>query len=1187
MLKKIGKILISKVFLTLSAIVLLIVLSILFWIYSPLFAYNDIHIFGNSYIRAAVIFTFWLIIFLVFILKKLKAFIASINDKKRKQWQELKSDARDFLNKTKRNFAISLKDAGEMWKNRVKPKKIPLFMVIGSEGAGKSSFINYAGVEYPITDSLGSYKKHHLSTRNFSLYVSKNGALIDTEGSYFSQEESFNPQNTDELPEDNIEQNKDYLVKKIVWKSFLKFLNKERFHRKLNGIILVVDIQELLCKDEQDLQNDFRYSIKRISECENNLNVCMPIYIVFSKLDLIEGMGDFVQLYGESVVGKALGITIPKKSKISEIEIKAKFEEIINSFKFTLMSKNHLSRNIEDKAKTYLFLKQIENVFSVIISYTSKLNKENSSKNRSFLRGVYLTSAYQENVPINILMEAVCDKYSVKPPMAKPTGEIRKQTYFVLSLLKDLVFKDSGLSHQIFGNYWKKLSILGVALGIFGVTYLVCDYFIKQREYNVNTLNKSLSNVKIVINNIENGYQSANVGQKSGYIIGLRNILGDYPQLFGEQSYLDYVSLNLSYVGIKPAKALYLQGVDDILSTTVVVELENTLTAEKNVDNLIKALYMYKSLFERSYLNKELLKIWVKDNWPIFVKYGIAQKDMLTYIEDLTSDGVFPAVEANVKNIEIAQTKLLQASHAQRLYSLLSFSTYNKDANSFYSIKDAIGGSFDEVIDGSSGSYIVPISYTIYGVDNLLSNINAYIEDTAKIESWLLGDKRVIDAERSKITLSLDVIRLYLQEYQQKWQKVIENIQPKPFSSNEVGLNILNNLAKPNNPMKNLVEIVSKNTDLLDTSLLKHAANLGFPTAEIKNSFTTLSDAFSAYHDIAKQNSLLTKGIDVIGAKTGAKQENIKIMDKINADVHEIYKKIIDITSGATDSNEKILYALKKMEVAADPFVTLATDSALLPAELSSYYQKLNQYAWNLVELRAGIELNKAWGKEMYAPFMNEIAFLYPINSNSKDVLPLDKFKSFFGKQGTWNQFFNKYLNQVLIKRGDLYYIDPGYASKLNFSDEFLAVVSKLASISNGILDYNDNVNVNFSIRSMALAGDFGKISIGYDTNTMQYDQTFPSTLGFIAGNFKGNTKLSIQVFDYQGNQKFSQDYVGEWGWLQFLQWSKPMPGGINRVIFDNNSQLYFDFVVETGNDSVNRVGKVLNSLTLPQNILR
>lgn len=1187
MLKKIGKILISKVFITLLIILLLIILSILFWIYSPLFAYNDIHIFGNPYIRGGVIFTFWLIIFLVFLLKKVKAFISSINDKKRKQWQELKSEARDFFNKTKRNFAISLKDAREMWKSEVKPKKIPLFMVMGNEGAGKSSFINYAGVEYPITDSLGSYKKHHLSTRNFSLYVSKNGALIDTEGSYFSQEESFNPQNTDELPEDNLDGNKDYLIKKIVWKFFLKFLNKGKFHKKLNGIILVVDIQELLNKNEQDLQNDFRYFVKRISECENNLNVSTPIYIIFSKLDLIEGMSDFVQLYGESIVDKALGITIAKNAKISEAEIKSKFEEIINSFQLTLMSKNNLSRNVEDKAKTYLFLKQIENIFSVIVTYTAKLSKENSSKNKSFLRGVYLTSAYQENVPINILIEAVCDKYSVKPPMAKPTGEMKKRSYFVLSLLNDLIFKDRGLSRPIFGNYWKKLSILGVALGIFGATYFVCDYFIKQRESNVNALNKSLNNVKIAINNIENGYQAANISQKAGYINGLRNILGDYPQLFGHQSYLDYVNLNLSYVGIKPAKALYLQGVDDVLSTTVVVELENMLSAEKNSDNLIKALYMYKSLFERSYLNKELLKIWVKDNWSIFTKYGIAQKAMLTYIDDLPKDGIFPASEENVKKVEIAQNKLLQASHPQRLYLLLSFSTYNKDANSFYSIKDAIGGSFDEVVDSSHGSYVIPLSYTIYGVDNLLSNINAYIEDTAKIESWLLGDKGVIDAEKNKIALSLDVIRLYLQEYQQKWQKVVENIQPKPFSSNEAGLNILNNLAKSNNPIKNLVEIVSKNTDLMDTSLLKHAANLGFPTAEIKNSFTTLSDAFTAYHDIAKQNSLLNKGIDAIGTKTGAKQENVKIMDKINSDVHDIYKKIIEITSGATGSNEKILYALKKTEVAGDPFITLSADSALLPAELASYYQTLNQNAWSLVELRAGIELNKAWTKEMYAPFMNEVAFLYPINSSSKDSLPLDKFKSFFGKQGTWNQFFNKYLNQILIKRGDLYYIDPGYASKLNFSDEFLSTVSTLVSISNGILDYNDNLNVNFSIKSVALAGDFGKISVGYDTNVMQYDQTFASTLDFIAGNFKGSTKLNVQVFDYQGNQKFSREYVGEWGWLQFLQWGKPSPDGIYRVMFDNNRQLYFDFVVETGNDSVNRVSKALTELRLPQNILR
>lgn len=77
--------------------------------------------------------------------------------------------------------------------------------MLGHEGAGKSAFINYAGVEYPISELFESYKKSHPSTTNFNLYISKDGAIIDTEGISFSRENLYTPTATDEIAEDDME----------------------------------------------------------------------------------------------------------------------------------------------------------------------------------------------------------------------------------------------------------------------------------------------------------------------------------------------------------------------------------------------------------------------------------------------------------------------------------------------------------------------------------------------------------------------------------------------------------------------------------------------------------------------------------------------------------------------------------------------------------------------------------------------------------------------------------------------------------------------------------------------------------------------------------------------------------------------------------------------------------------------
>ncbi|PAF46721.1 hypothetical protein BKH41_08680 [Helicobacter sp. 12S02232-10] len=1190
MFKKIKNVLLSKVFIIICVMFILVILSLLFWIYGSLIAFNDIHIFGNSFLRGAIIVLLWIFLFIIFLLKKTINFIKSINNENKKKLQELKNEAKEFIKKTKRNFSISFKDAKNTWKKEVKFGNIPVIMVIGNESAGKSSFINYSGMDYPISDSLNLYKKTHLSTRNFSLYISKKGALIDTEGGYFVQEEHFNPENSDEMPEDDLIKNKDFLLKKIVWKSFLKFLNARKFYKKLNGIVLVIDTEALLNSSKEESENMVRYFVRRIGECESNLNLNLPIYIVFSKLDLIEGMGEFLKHYSDNIAPKPLGITIPKgfnKNNSHKEFFHQEFKELSDSLMYSIMAKNSFSYDIKEKRKSYLFLKQLDNIFNIAQNFIEKINIENMLKNKSFLRGVYFVSSFQENIPKNFLLDAVCLKHSLNPVVTKPANNINKQSYFIKALLEDIVFKDKALSHSILGNIGRKLSVFGLLLGIIVITYGISTYYLDSKEIQKQNLTNTLTDLSSILNEIEKKYHASSIKEKARYIQDLRNILIEYPQLFEDKSYFDYIFLNISYSGLKPARELYAKMVENLLQQTLVASLETSIKQENDGGRLIRDLYVYRSLYDKAHFNKELIRVWVKNNWKGFEKYQIPQNNFLTYLNDLSDKSVFTTSKENEQIIALGREKLDRFTRAQRLYSLLFFAIYSDKSNVFYNMKEDIGISFDDVFDTSSTSkkfYLVETAYTRNGIENLLSNITKYISDTAKIETWLLG-AQASKADNDEISLSMGIIKLYLQEYQQKWQNILDGIKPKPFYTNEVGLIELGILSKKSNPIKNLIGIVSKNTKLDDNALLKHASNLGLPTAEIKNSFVSLANAFDIYHKMAAQDSLFTSGINTLGSKVGMDVSHQSIMDNLSVDIQNIYKKIVDFTSGNGNSEEKILYALKKSNIQEDPFTKLNADASSLPNELAIYYEDLSAYAWKLIELRAGIELNKAWNKELYLPFMNEIASYYPININSKESMKMDMLKNFFGKNGIWNKFFSKYLNQVLIKRGNNYYMDPNYASKLNFSQNFLNTVSKMAIISNVILNENDNLNINFFIKTAGLSGDFGSIAITYDDKKMIYDQTFPSKLDIIADNFKASTKFKINAIDYKGAIKYSKTYEGEWGWLRFLQDSKKEQNRIRSLYFNNNKNLYFDYFIDGGEEVVNQALAILPNLVLPQSI--
>ncbi|WP_050771513.1 type VI secretion protein IcmF/TssM N-terminal domain-containing protein [Campylobacter rectus] len=778
-----------------------------------------------------------------------------MKDDKRQQIKEIKKVSNESVNKAKRNFFISVKDAKNTWKNDIKFKKIPLVMIIGNERAGKSAFINYSNIEYPLGDSLDTYKKIHQSTTNFNLYISKNGALIDTEGVHFAQEVLFNPSSTDELPEDDVEKNKDFLLKKNIWKEFLNFLNKNIFHSKLGGAILIVDTQQFL-ENPKEYSNDLiRYLVKRVNDCENSLKIKFPIYVVFSKLDLVEGMGDYFKLFKDDIANKAFGLSL--SNTFNKDDLDNDFKELSRSLLYNIMSKNSLSHSLEDKKRSYLFLKQLDNLFALVSDFALKLKDENSLKNSSPIKGVYFVSAFQENIPINYLVNTVCDRYGIKKPLARALNNYSKQSYFVKSLLKDIVFK----GHLANPNLNKSLStkilnFASIAL-VCVATYFACSHFINLKSAKELEAQNAMLSISTLLDGQK--YKDYTPTQKIELLRNLKDTLRIYPRLFSGDTKFEYPLLDISYKGFESAKDLYTELTIDFLKNTILVEMENMLETETNPDNLIKAFYMYQSLFDKDFINANLFKIWIKTNWSKFEKYNINQDDFLSHADSVLNADL-KDIYQNLNSIKVAGDKLIKVERLERLYSLLEFISY-KNEKEFYDIKKEIAG-IDNVIENSNAFEPFNKIYTKDGMREFLSNLSSYIDDSANIEKWLFQNERAsnFDTNEDKTNLRLSIANLYLQKYRSRWITVIGGITPKKFNSRKETLDELEILSKVENPVNSLVNTLNTNTLLTDETFLKYIYGLGYPSTEIRKLFSNFSSDFSSYHalsDSSKENGIL------------------------------------------------------------------------------------------------------------------------------------------------------------------------------------------------------------------------------------------------------------------------------------------------------------------------------------------
>lgn len=1194
MLKKISDALKSKIFLYTFLICLLILFSIAFFIYSPLLAFNDIYIFSNAFIRLGIIFLIWLAIFFYFMFKPLLDFLQTLKSQKNTKKRELKKEIAKILYKAKRNYSLALNEAKSTWKRTIHFKDIPLVIIIGNEGAGKSSLINYANIEYPLSDKLESYKKIHKSTNNFNLYVSKKGALLDTEGNYFTQEDFFNPDTTDEIAEDDLEKNKDFLIKKAVWNKFLSFLNSSVFHSKLNGIVLVVDIQSFLNNSKQYSDNLMQFLVKRVHECEQNLNLKLPIYIVFNKLDLMEGMSAYWNIFNESVANKILGVTLEQtlEQQADKQALLSYFQAISKSLLYSLMQKNKALHSLCEKNAAFLFLKQLDALFALVAEFVVQIHEKNMLKNKSHIRGIYFTSAYQENVPRNYLIDAVCEKYAIKKPAAKAATKKHLQSYFVHSMLEQVVLKDSHLNGIILKNPWATLKLGIIASLLCILTYGTSAYYINKAHREIKQSNAALNSINALLADANN-YNTLSLYDKVNLMLNLKEILKNYPLLFNKENGTEYLFLNTSYKAFLPAKDLYYTISEDVVSKTLINEMESILASNETPETLIETLYMYMSLFDTNYFNKSLLSVWINKNWQYFEKYNIPKDDFIASTEDLSPNRILKAQPINTDSVARVQKEIMQIPKAQRIYMLITFKN-SLDKQTTYNVKNKIGRDINIAFENPEKLNYIDRMYTKEGLMMFLSQLEKNIQDSLKIDSWYFRGYSGEMQQDDETKLDMKIIEIYLAFYKQRWDDILQAIKPKRYDDKSSLLNWLQILSKPNNPINNLIAIINDNTHLDDTLLLTYAYGLGFPSSQIKEQFSSISNYFKEYYDLANKESFIDSKINSFGQskntesnKDAAKDKNT-VLEIIAKDIQNLSAKIDNftqdetVTTQAKDSKDKIIYILDGSNDVNDPFKKLDTDSKLLPKELRLYYSDLVQFSWKIIENHAEIILNNVWKNEVYLEFVNNLSPFYPFNAYSKESLPIETFKAFFGNAGTLQTFYKQYLSKILQKKGDSYAPNPNY-EKIKLNKQFLGFFNKSLSLSE-MFDANNNLTLNFFIQCIDLSSDFSSLDMGYNDTSIHYDHTLNPKLQIIIEQFNKNTELRFIANDYYQQPQYKKVYTGEWAWFAFMK-DVILNQNRNSIYFDGNKKLYFDFKI-TDKLELLKILEVLGHFDMPKSII-
>ncbi|WP_110693238.1 type VI secretion system membrane subunit TssM [Salinicola halophyticus] len=329
---------------------------------------------------------------------------------------------------------------------------LPWYMIVGQPAAGKSTMVYQSGLNFPFAERENARVAGMGGTRHCDWFFSSDAILLDTAGRYMNSEEEAGK-----------------------WKGFLSLLKQHRRDCPLNGLIVAVNISDVVQASDTQRNNLARRLRERIQEAREHLEARLPIYLVFTKCDLIEGFTTFFERLDPQRQSDVLGHTFAHRQP-GDVNWSQQFDTALEKLcqHWLQMGDDEIvQRDVVDTRRevaAFRFPLELAALREPLTRFVEALTNANPYQSAPLLRGFYFVSALQEGDAIEGEHAGRIGRHF---SLAKPeslTGERTNHPFFIANLFRQVIIADQHLaalySSDVRGRRRKLRWTL--AAGIFG-----------------------------------------------------------------------------------------------------------------------------------------------------------------------------------------------------------------------------------------------------------------------------------------------------------------------------------------------------------------------------------------------------------------------------------------------------------------------------------------------------------------------------------------------------------------------------------------------------------------------------------------------------------------------------------------------------------------------------------------------